>query len=151
MTQVTASFTPAQRNKVRQVALPSSIPSACPQNFMLVSECFGALVFDTLPHSLNESAPITYTIRGDIGLFRIDVKSHDSDFEQRILPLQWAVDRVGASPSIHPYLIADAFVQAIVQLTTGTRMPTPLEWPFTNETNEEQEARIRRSNVFSSR
>src|SRR4051812_36245411 len=41
-------------------------------------------------------------------------------------------------------------VQAIVELTTGVKLPTPMEWPFTQETNEEQHTRIRlSSSLFS--
>ena len=37
---------------------------------------------------------LNYTIRGDAGFGFIDVVHHTSDFEERILPLQWAIDSV---------------------------------------------------------
>ena len=42
----------------------------------------------------NGSAPVDYTIWADAGLTFVDVKKHKSDFEKRILPLQWAIDQV---------------------------------------------------------
>ncbi|KAF5377145.1 hypothetical protein D9757_008793 [Collybiopsis confluens] len=118
MAHITSNFSPSQRNAVRKVDSPSAIPSECPQNFNLFSECFAAVAFYDIPSPGTGS--INYTIQADGGLFHIDVVRHTSDFEVRILPLQWAID------------------QAIVELQTGVQLPTPLEWPFTQETNEDQ-------------
>lgn len=92
MAHITASFTPQQMRAVKQVAAPSDIITACPQNFNLFSECFAGIAFNDIPAS--GTRPINYTIRADAGLFFIDVQKHTSDFEKRILPLQWAVDQV---------------------------------------------------------
>ncbi|KAI1786805.1 hypothetical protein LXA43DRAFT_1184913 [Ganoderma leucocontextum] len=70
-----------------------------------------------------------HTLRADGGLFHIDVTKHTSDYEKRILPLQWAVD------------------SAIIELQTGAAPQTPLEWPFTQETNDEQFTQIRLSYI----
>jgi ATP-binding cassette subfamily A (ABC1) protein 3 len=94
MARVTAGFAPAQLRAVHQAQSADAIPALCPQNFNLFSECFAAVVFN----ELDVGAPVNYTIRADGGLFHIDVASHASDYEQRILPLQWAVDRVRISP-----------------------------------------------------
>jgi len=37
--------------------------------------------------------------------------------------------------------------QAIIELRTGTPAVTPLEWPFSNETNEEEALRLRLSYI----
>lgn len=93
MSHILKDFTLAQLGAVKQVESPDDIPSACPQNFNLFSECFAAVAFYDLP----ELGPINYTIRADAGLAHIDVIRHTSDFELRILPLQWALDKVGQS------------------------------------------------------
>jgi hypothetical protein len=38
--------------------------------------------------------------------------------------------------------------QAIIELQTGISQQTPLEWPYTNITNAEQETNIRLSNAY---
>jgi hypothetical protein len=66
---------------------------------------------NTRPTALDDSPPngtdvlsptslINYTIRADAGLGFIDVLNHKSDFERRILPLQWAVDSVRNFPDL---------------------------------------------------
>ncbi|KIK71569.1 hypothetical protein GYMLUDRAFT_33772 [Collybiopsis luxurians FD-317 M1] len=127
MSHITSNFNQAQRSAIRKVDSPSAIPSECPQNFNLFSECFAAIAFYDIPSP--GTGPINYTIQADGGLFHIDVVKHTSDFEERILPLQWAVD------------------QAIVELQTGVQLPTPLEWPFTQETNQQQSTDIRLSYI----
>lgn len=92
--QITSGFTSKQLKAVKRVDTPDDIPSACPQNFNLFSECFAAIAFNNLPEVGNDTNPINYTIRADGGLVHIDVVRHSSDYEKRILPLQWAVDRV---------------------------------------------------------
>ncbi|KII94244.1 hypothetical protein PLICRDRAFT_132803 [Plicaturopsis crispa FD-325 SS-3] len=129
MARVTSGFTDHQLNAVKKVDSAADIPIACPQNFNLFSECFAGIVFSSFPTASNASQPVDYTIRGDGGLFHIDVVRHTSDFEDRIMPLQWAVDA------------------AIIDLTTHTQPPTPLEWPFTIETNADQSRSIRLSYI----
>lgn len=91
--RITRGFSDGQLGAVRQVDSPADIPSACPQNFNLFSECFAAVAFNSLPGS-DGTSPLNYTIRADGGLFHIDVTKHSSDYEQRLLPLQWAIDSV---------------------------------------------------------
>lgn len=127
MTHITSSFSSAQLAAVKKVDSASQIPLECPQNFNLYSQCFAAIAFFNTPAS--GSSPVNYTIYADGGLAYINVEKHTSDFEKRLLPLQWAIDR------------------AIIELQTGVQMPTPQEWPFTQETNEEQQTEVRLSYV----
>ncbi|KAI0756145.1 P-loop containing nucleoside triphosphate hydrolase protein [Daedaleopsis nitida] len=126
--RITRGFSDKQLGAVRQVDSPTDIPFACPQNFNLFSECFAAVAFNSFPGS-DGTSPLNYTIRADGGLFHIDVTKHNSDYEQRLLPLQWAID------------------SAIIELQTGTAPQAPIEWPFTQETNEEQFTDIRLSYI----
>lgn len=91
ISHISSDFNDAQRNAIRKVASPSAIPSQCPQNFNLFSECFAAVAFYDIPSP--GTGPINYTILADGGLVHIDVVKHTSDFEERILPLQWAIDQ----------------------------------------------------------
>lgn len=103
MSSVTSSFSPKQLDAVKQVESPDDIPSSCPQNFNLFSDCFAAVAFNSIPAENNTLAePFNYTIRADGGLSHIDVVKHSSDYEIRVLPLQWALDSV----SINPYFRA---------------------------------------------
>lgn len=146
ISHITANFTHNQLSSVQQLPSPSDIPAACPQNFNFLSQCFAALSFTNIPADGNASNPINYTIFGDAGLALIDVIHHTSDFEKRILPLQWAIDRVIfiSDFSFLSSLIVDKF-QAIIELQTGIQQQTPLEWPFSQETNEEQSTKTRLS------
>ena len=98
MAHITQGFTRSQLNAVKKAATPNDIPVFCQQNFNLFSQCFGAVAFNYLPTSTNDTNPINYTIRADGGLAFIDVVHHSSDFEKRIMPLQWAVDQVNLLP-----------------------------------------------------
>ena len=92
--RLTAKFTPVQRAAVKEVNA-SDIFASCPQNWRGFTQCFAAVEFADIP-SLNESSLIwvNYTIYGDFGLEYINVEKHTSDFEHRILPLQWEIDKV---------------------------------------------------------
>ncbi|KAJ7655360.1 hypothetical protein B0H17DRAFT_1099089 [Mycena rosella] len=125
MARITSGFSDSQLGAVKQASSGTQLPFECPQNFNGFSECYGGVVFYDIP--ADATIPVNYTILADSGLFHIDVVRHSSDFETRVLPLQWAVD------------------QAIIELRTGVTVPAPLEWPFTNETNEEQDKRTRLS------
>lgn len=81
-------------SSVKQVSSPTDIAAACPQNFNLFSECFAAIAFNSLPSAGQSEIPVNYTISADAGLYHIDVVKHKSDYEKRILPLQWALDKV---------------------------------------------------------
>ncbi|KAJ2917839.1 hypothetical protein MD484_g2550, partial [Candolleomyces efflorescens] len=124
---ITSSFSSAQLSAVKRVGSAAEIPTQCPQNFNLYSECFAAVAFFDIPSQ--GSSPVNYTIYSDAGLAYIDVVKHTSDFEKRILPLQWAIDK------------------AIIELQTGVQLPTPLEWPYSQKTNDEQRTEVRLSYI----
>ncbi|KAL1669459.1 P-loop containing nucleoside triphosphate hydrolase protein [Schizophyllum commune] len=129
MSRATSNFSPSQLDAVKKVASPDDIPATCPENFNLFSECFAAIEFhDPVPTNISASV-VNYTLRADGGLYHIDVQNQRSDYEQRLMPLQWAID------------------QAVIALTTDVDAPTPLEWPFSQETNEEQDTRLRLSYI----
>jgi hypothetical protein len=94
MAEVTSGFSPAQMRAVHKVNSESEISVACPQNFNGFSECFGAIEFNSIAPTPSGPAFVRYTIRADIGLYYINVQRHTSDFEERVFPLQWAVDQV---------------------------------------------------------
>lgn len=127
ITSITRDFTPRQLSAVRQVASKDEVPPACPQNFNLVSECYAAIVFDSIPASSNDTDnTVRYTIRADGGLFYINVVKHTSDVEQRILPIQWAVDRVciysSHLDSTQAILLGDYIFENWCRSTYATRM-----------------------------
>ncbi|KAG2067404.1 P-loop containing nucleoside triphosphate hydrolase protein [Suillus decipiens] len=127
MAHITTNFTPNQLQAVKQVATPADIPAQCPQNFDLTSQCFAGIAFNYLPMNATDMTPISYTISADGGLIYVNVISHTSSFETRILPLQWALD------------------QAIIELRSGQGVPTPMEWPYSQETNQQQATDMRLS------
>lgn len=92
MSHVTSGFSSHQLQAVVQLDNPADIPSRCPENFNLFSTCFAAVTFNSLPSSTNASA--NYTMNADGGLGLINVVAHTSDYELRLLPLQWAIDSV---------------------------------------------------------
>ncbi|KAF9045107.1 hypothetical protein BJ165DRAFT_1346335 [Panaeolus papilionaceus] len=126
---ITSNFAPHQLAAVRKLDNPADIPKTCPQNFNFFSECFAALAFYDIPGSNSSGRAVNYTIFADAGLSSIDVVKHTSDFEERIFPLQWAIDK------------------AIIELQTGVQPQTPMEWPYSQETNEEQLTSIRLSYI----
>lgn len=100
MAQVLSQFTPTQRSAVEQLDSPSQIPGRCPQSFNGFSPCYAAILFSEMV-ALENTTPtaFNYSIFADPGLNFVDVVGHTSDFETRILPLQWAIDRVRCSHS----------------------------------------------------
>ena len=92
MARVLNGFSEKQLESVRQVSV-DEVDSACLQNFMGTSNCFVAVSFDGIP-AVGVNQTLNYTIRYDSSLGYVDVKNHKSDFELRILPLQWAIDSV---------------------------------------------------------
>lgn len=97
MSHITSGFNTAQLNAIRKVDSPSDIPAQCPQNFNLISECFAAVAFYEIPSPGINGSISNYTMFADGGLVHIDVVRHTSDYEERILPLQWAIDQVSRS------------------------------------------------------
>ncbi|KAL7284960.1 hypothetical protein ACG7TL_000049 [Trametes sanguinea] len=123
MSRVTQGFSSKQLSAVMQVD-SDQIGNLCQQNFNGVSDCFASVLFEAAP-TAGSNATFNYTIRADSHLAFVDVKSHASDYEVRILPLQWAIE------------------SAFIELETGVSPPTPLEWPFTQSTTDAELQGIR--------
>ncbi|KAH8835982.1 P-loop containing nucleoside triphosphate hydrolase protein [Flagelloscypha sp. PMI_526] len=124
ISRLTAGFSADQLGSIRKLTNPNDIPEQCPQNFNLFSECYAAVAFyDAVPGTRS----VNYTILADGGLAYVNVEDHTSDYEKRIMPLQWALDK------------------AIIELSTSQTVSTPQELPFTQDTNEDQDNRIRTS------
>ena len=154
MERITTNFTSSQRAAVKQVD-PDSIFSECPQNYHGYTPCFAAILFQNIPYTNSSgfglNPNITYTIYADWGLKYVNVEQHTSDFEERIMPLQWEVDRVCFLLLMLSCASMRQF-QAIMEMQTGVPQQTPLEWPFTQLTNEDERTQIRLStiSIFSS-
>lgn len=101
--RITSDFTPKQLSAVQQIDDPAQIPATCPQNFNLFSQCYAAVAFYNLPSNGSFTNPVNYTILADGGLFYINVHKHTSDYEKRILPLQWSIDKVRQLWCFHVY------------------------------------------------
>ena len=144
---ITQGFNNKQLAAISQVESTDDIPGECPQNFNLFSQCFAGLAFEYLPSSPNDTRPINYTLLGNGGFGYINAIEHTSDYELYVLPLQWAVDQV--IPKENKFLVAFVLIpsQAIIELRTGEPIATPFEWPFSNETNEEQRLNLRLSYI----
>ncbi|GLB44403.1 putative ABC-2 family transporter protein [Lyophyllum shimeji] len=111
VSHVTKGFNAAQLRAVKELSNASEIAAACPPR-----KCFAALAFDSFPAFLDDTVrPLNYTISTSFGggAGFVDVQNHDLWAETSLLPLQSAVE------------------QAVIELTTGVQVPTPLEWPFT--------------------
>ncbi|OHE99923.1 ABC transporter [Colletotrichum orchidophilum] len=108
----------------------SDLGSICRSSFRATTSCYGAVVFHSSPTEGNGGL-WNYTLRGD-GAFgsSFKVKNHDSDIQVYTLPLQHAVD------------------SAIASMNSTDANPSPLEnvqeWGFTDETEEERQASVRR-------
>ena len=88
-------FTNTQLDAVKLLPNPLDVANKCPQNFNGFSGCYAAVVFTDMDPNGPIPRGINYTIFADAGLTHIDVERHTSDIVQRILPLQWAIDKVG--------------------------------------------------------
>jgi hypothetical protein len=153
MERITANFTSAQRAAVKKVD-SGDIFSECPQNYRGYTPCFAAIMFQNIPfHNYSGTSwlnpNVIYTIYADWGLGYINVEKHTSDMEKRIMPLQWEIDKVCfsfLSSSCHSVPQYDKF-KAIIEMHTGIHQQTPLEWPFTQLSNENQLTEIRLSMI----
>jgi len=125
MARVTKNLAPWQLETVQQLENPADVPMSCQENFSGFSECWAAVIFS----DINGFTGVNYTIRADAGLRYINVFSHSSDVEQRVLPLQWALD------------------SAIISLRTGDDVAPPQSLPFTKTTNADQSKNIRLSYI----
>ncbi|KAG8976224.1 hypothetical protein FRC05_004474 [Tulasnella sp. 425] len=125
MDLVAQPLSSARRQSVIKVDNLDALELACPSNYNGRTSCYAGIIFNGLPRSNDSASPIFYIIRGDMGEGYVNVKRHTGDYEKNLLPIQWAID------------------SAIIELKTGVKPPTPLEQPYTMETNEEQAAQTR--------
>lgn len=97
--QITSNFTPQQLKNVHKLESLNAIRASCPQNLNGISPCFAGIGFTNRLNDTNMPATfftiVNYTIFADSGLSYISPTNHNSDFEKRILPLQWSLDKVG--------------------------------------------------------
>ncbi|KAG8931138.1 hypothetical protein FRC02_003162 [Tulasnella sp. 418] len=90
MSLITEGFDEGQMSRVIRISHADDLATACPPNFQQVSDCFGAVLFD----SPLTSRPLHYTILSNIGEFpQVDVENHVGVIETKLFPLQWAVDK----------------------------------------------------------
>ncbi|TFK92820.1 P-loop containing nucleoside triphosphate hydrolase protein [Polyporus arcularius HHB13444] len=95
------------------------IATLCRENFSGSSACFASVIFHGIPGA-GSNQTLNYTIQADSALGFVNVIDHTSDYERRILPLQWAIE------------------SAIIELDTGVTVAAPLEWPYTQSTNDDE-------------
>lgn len=93
-----ANFTAKQRSGVIQADDDNDLLNRCLSNLNDASPCFIAISFDNIPKaSTTDTGSFNYTIRSDSGAYRIGVTKHDSDFETKVVPTQWAIDAVSSA------------------------------------------------------
>lgn len=143
MDLVAQPLSSARRQSVIKVDNLDALDLACPTNYNGRSSCYAGIIFNGLPRSNDSASPIFYIIRGDMGETYVNVKGHTGDYEKNVLPIQWAIDSVSSTASTSVTYRAYGTFQAIIELKTGVKPPTPLEQPYTMETNEEQAAQTR--------
>ncbi|KAI1777113.1 P-loop containing nucleoside triphosphate hydrolase protein [Hypoxylon cercidicola] len=126
---ISNTVTEAGKNATRLSDI-GELSYACRSSLRGVSSCYGAVVFHSSP-SEGEGGVWNYTLRADGSLgSKIDTTRDDNAAQVFTLPLQRAVDAAISS-------LSDANGQSRL-------LATPNEYPFTPETEEEREARIRR-------
>jgi hypothetical protein len=70
-----------------------------------------------------DTTPINYTISADGGLARINVYSHTSDFETRMLPLQWALDQVSIALTLFSLKMLIIYLRQLSSLDLDREYP----------------------------
>lgn len=96
----------------------------CQSSLRGASSCFGAASFHSSPTE-GDGGNWNYTLRADGALgVKIYVNNNDNDIQVYILPFQRAIDNAIAA-------------------TNGSSVPTIGEYPFTDETEEERDQKIR--------
>ncbi|PGH12947.1 hypothetical protein AJ79_03920 [Helicocarpus griseus UAMH5409] len=117
----------ASGKKVDILSSPAELADACRSTLRGTSSCIVGAVFFSSPEE-GPQGMWNYSIRADRALgSKIDVTSKDNDAQVVVLPFQHAVDRAIASVNGSSKSLPDEV----------------LEYPFTSETEEEREERIR--------
>ncbi|KAF6828470.1 ABC transporter [Colletotrichum musicola] len=107
---------------------PSELGFICRPSFRGTTPCYGAVIFHSSPDEGGDGV-WNYTLRGDIVLgsgYKVD--DDDNDAQVYTLPLQRAVDSAIAGAN-----------------GTSTPLDDVQEWAYTEETEEEREATVRRN------
>lgn len=111
----------------------SELGTICKQSLRGASECYSVAIFHSSPENPNpaveggKNAVWNYTLRADSSLGRvISVLNHDNDIQTRLFPLQHAVDF------------------AIAKVSNDGSLTVPEEYMYTDQTEEERRAAIRR-------
>lgn len=116
---------------VRIMGDDSELGTLCKQSLRGASDCYSIAAFYSSPQNPavnGENGYWNYTIRGDSGLgARIDVTSNTNDVQARLFPLQHAID------------------SSIAKVTAGVSLTVPEEYMYTDKTEAEREADIRRN------
>lgn len=94
MARVTRGFSGKQLGATRKLT-NEEMSVLCTQNPSSKSQCFAGIIFEHIG-AADSNFPVNYTIIADSSLGFVDVRGHKSDYERRILPLQWAVESVSA-------------------------------------------------------
>ncbi|KAF4781125.1 ABC transporter [Colletotrichum scovillei] len=134
--KLAASVESAGKTTLRRTST-TELSLDCPTNLRGVSNCYGAVVFQSSP-SEGPGDHWNYTLRSD-GALRsivIDVDSDKNDAQIYLLPLQRAVDEAIAS-------VQAASGPASTSVQQGPLPSTVDEYPFTSLTQEERAVRVR--------
>ena len=109
----------------------SELGTLCKQSLRGASGCYSIAAFHSSPQNpaLNGGEYWNYTMRGDssLGIGGLDVGLHTNDVQSRLFPLQHAID------------------SSIAKVTSGINLAVPEEYIYTDETEEERQADLRRT------
>ena len=117
---------------VRIMKDESELGTICKSSLRGASECYSVAVFHSSPDNPNPavgagSTVWNYTLRGDSALGRVtSVLNHNNDIQTRLFPLQHALDF------------------AIAKVTNNSSPSVPEEYMYTDQTQKEHEASIRK-------
>ena len=98
MARVTRGFSGKQLGATTKVS-EDEMGRLCTQNPSGKSRCFAGVIFDSIGATDNVYA-VNYTLRTDSSLGYVDVRAHKSDYELRMLPLQWAIESVSMQDAL---------------------------------------------------
>ncbi|KAF9479407.1 P-loop containing nucleoside triphosphate hydrolase protein [Pholiota conissans] len=119
MGQISKNFTLKQLNALKEVENTQQVQQACLLNFNGASGCFSTVTFETIPTTAgSDNRSVEYIIRYDDGVQHINIAKHDTDFETKLLAVQWAID------------------QAVIELSTGQQVALPMHLPYTHQLND---------------
>lgn len=121
----------------KTIANDDNLGYECESSYQGASNCFGAVVFNSSPNEGSGNG-WNYVLRGDRAFGReFKVKDNNNDAQIYLLPLQRAVD--------------EAIARVDSDGGDGPDLSNTEEWPFTDETETEREARVTKNyqNTFT--